>query len=1135
MVNFGISKAFQFVTYILHVEVAAAIREHRRVHPELCRWSTIITASSLDPDSHLDALGIQVADIQFRISNSNEALSSTATDALLNEVQKFDDCLILWYDRIINGQQRSRTLDIVTSTGTEVTSFLLVKRIQQLVDGVCASVPFFLGNRTKIGTVHDFDDPAWKFPTCHDLFEVYDMHDQPAKLKGLESSSTHMSHAIAMGVWLVMGNLTQLAAFFLMDESLALLLPLRSGQLMWICQQYLRNLSLLSVKWTSDSSLEARVLTGVRLPPEGDLIAAARRLGSILARIFARSTQMKPQDEIDHTDGSTIQRVSKACNCCRVKKARCSDGYPCAKCKFADAVCIFGFPKKSKRKVFPEQTLELQQFNLVTGLQTMYSMLPVADAWPGYPLPETKGHPLVHDMLERLGCFQSGDMELEIEDHGSDEDSDVGSHPRIQQNRGPSPTVRPRGTSASPRLGGNNQHTTPKITDLELGGWQSLIQSQSWSLLSQFRLPETDFTLKPPPKTLVPLSLSGPTDVLGWSAIDYMPPWWLGNLQPPMSNAVTTSVITTAQGDAYSSPAGLVDPTASSTYLVDPGKYGCDFDVPASQASTMSGKNNYIDSILAAVPHLSRGPGGVVAVVKDGKLLGQRAWGYADLDRRIPMTSKTQFPICSISKQMVCLVMVSLLKRPSPVMVGRSRDAAEQFEDELQRLLPNLACGGDSGVTVLDLCNMQSGIRDYWALTTLWGARPDGQFSLLHDAPKSLDRIKSYHFGSGTEYSYSNVNFHVLGRILENVSGMSLAQLLAERLFIPAGMTTASLCPNTNGLPLPIVGYEGNDKVGYFAASNRIEWAGDAGIAASLEDMIAYEIYLDRSLSDPESLYAQTSVQQNYRDGSFAAYGYGLARLKVAGKSAIAHGGALRGFRHMRMQLPGERLSFVIMHNFETTPGTPAEYVVKKVLNISVPEKQIINVSTAWKGKYLDEETQLYIAIEDGDREKPGTISVNYGPGNAGETARLVSELEAESDGMHLTLEGEILHVKRTSDNRVLKAARLEPVDKEDLGQSSSEDIVGRYRSVDCDSVFTVTGESGALYGCFDGFLGQGPIWLMRQIGKQGVWALGNPRGLDATPPGDWTVVFKDREDGGIKSCTVGCWLARNVKYVKEE
>ncbi|KAI5237816.1 hypothetical protein E4T42_09153 [Aureobasidium subglaciale] len=224
------------------------------------------------------------------------------------------------------------------------------------------------------------------------------------------------------------------------------------------------------------------------------------------------------------------------------------------------------------------RTLELQQFKLVTGLQTMYSMLLVADAWPGHPLPATKGHPLVHDMLERLDLLQLGDMELEIEDHGSDDESDAGSLPRIQQNRGPSPTVRPR-TSTSPRLGGNCHPTTAQIPDLELGGWQPQDQSQSWSSLSQFQLPKTDFTLRPPPKMLVPLHVSEPIDILGWSAIDYMPPWWLGNLQPRMSNAVTSSVITTAQGDAYSAPAGFVNPTADSTYLVDPGKYGCDFEV----------------------------------------------------------------------------------------------------------------------------------------------------------------------------------------------------------------------------------------------------------------------------------------------------------------------------------------------------------------------------------------------------------------------------------------------------------------------------------------------------------------------------------------------------------------------------
>lgn len=60
--------------------------------------------------------------------------------------------------------------------------------------------------------------------------------------------------------------------------------------------------------------------------------------------------------------------------------------------------------------------------------------------------------------------------------------------------------------------------------------------------------------------------------------------------------------------------------------------------------------------------------------------------------------------------------MVSLLQDPTAVMKERDEDVAQQFEDELQKLLPNLKCGGKEGVKVADLYNMQSGIRDYWAL-----------------------------------------------------------------------------------------------------------------------------------------------------------------------------------------------------------------------------------------------------------------------------------------------------------------------------------------------------------------------------------------------------------------------------------
>lgn len=427
----------------------------------------------------------------------------------------------------------------------------------------------------------------------------------------------------------------------------------------------------------------------------------------------------------------------------------------------------------------------------------------------------------------------------------------------------------------------------------------------------------------------------------------------------------------------------------------------------------------------------------------------------------------------------------------------------------------------------------QRAFVDEGCRSTLWGAKPDDKFSILHDAPKSLDRTKSFHFAPGTEYSYSNVNFHVLGRILENVTGMCLAQILVERLFIPAGMASAGLCPNTNGLPLPIVGYEGNDTVGYFAATNRIEWAGDAGIAASLDDMIAYEQYLDRSLSDSESPYATTSKQQHFRDGTPASYGYGLARLEKAGKTAIGHGGALRGFRHGRVQIPSERLSVVVLLNYEASPSVFMDHIFEKMLNYEDPKPKSITAAPELKGDYLDPETQLYLEVKAGEGVKPGTLSMNYGPGNTGATIKLTSETTAESEDTKLRLEGEILHVERIDDNRTIQAKRIQPPTDGVVTLAASTNVVGSYRCEEADSTFTVSGEGGVLYGSFDGFLGKGPVWIMRHLGES-VWALGNPRSLDSTPPGDWTVVFKRGEDGkSVEACSVGCWLARKLDYTK--
>lgn len=118
---------------------------------------------------------------------------------------------------------------------------------------------------------------------------------------------------------------------------------------------------------------------------------------------------------------------------------------------------------------------------------------------------------------------------------------------------------------------------------------------------------------------------------------------------------------------------------------------------------------------------------------------------------------------------------------------------------------------------------MQSGLRDYWAMTTLWDSQPDDGFLIARDSAPALARTKSLHFQPGTEFSYCNLNYYLVGRAIERATGKDLGKLLEDQILRPAGMATALLCPDTSKHPPPCIGYENNEDRGYFEAVNQIE------------------------------------------------------------------------------------------------------------------------------------------------------------------------------------------------------------------------------------------------------------------------------------------------------------------------
>jgi D-aminopeptidase len=516
---------------------------------------------------------------------------------------------------------------------------------------------------------------------------------------------------------------------------------------------------------------------------------------------------------------------------------------------------------------------------------------------------------------------------------------------------------------------------------------------------------------------------------------------------------------------------------------------------------------NRLDLAVETLHRAFPGPGGAVAVLRQGEVLVRHAWGFANAERRIAFTPRTLFRMCSITKQFTCALVLDVCPDPSVLNA------------DVRARLPNLE---QAAPDAIHLCHNQSGLRDYWALAMLHGAPAESAFGEI-EAARTISAAKTLQFAPGTRYSYCNQNFRLLSDILEARTGDAFADLLRHRIFDRVGMEHALLAADTRAMPDGTEGYEGSPATGFRPAENRILWTGDAGLGASLDDMIAWERHIDAARDDPASLYRGIAAPVSFEGGTPAAYGFGLSRRPELGRAASGHGGALRGWRSHRIYLPDERLSVVVMFNHLSDAHAAAVSLLTAALG-ETASPPATPPEPDWLGAYLDPETGLSVRI---DRASSHQVRLRFG--HSAERLELRTDGSAANGGLRLYRTAEGVWMDRPQDNQI---SRLTPLEggAPDRQANSGFDVAGSYRCDELDAALTVVDAGGALYGGFSGFLGQGRMEQLDPIARD-VWALPCPRALDHTPPGDWTLAVKRDGSGGVGGVQVGCWLARGLDY----
>jgi len=228
----------------------------------------------------------------------------------------------------------------------------------------------------------------------------------------------------------------------------------------------------------------------------------------------------------------------------------------------------------------------------------------------------------------------------------------------------------------------------------------------------------------------------------------------------------------------------------------------------------------------------SESPGAVVAVTRNGREILRACYGMADIAHGVPLDARSVIRIGSQSKQFTVLMTLML-----------AAEGKLSLDDEVNRYLPWLP-KYPAPVTLRHVATNTSGLREFLEVLALAGI-PITSESSRETARRIIARHAEFNFPPGEAMIYCNTGFFLLSEIIEEVSGRTFNELLAERITGPLGMTDTRLMPRDSQiLPRLAVHHTRGPDGNWHRAHWGVVLGGEGGMVSTLEDMLIWQANL---------------------------------------------------------------------------------------------------------------------------------------------------------------------------------------------------------------------------------------------------------------------------------------------------
>lgn len=309
---------------------------------------------------------------------------------------------------------------------------------------------------------------------------------------------------------------------------------------------------------------------------------------------------------------------------------------------------------------------------------------------------------------------------------------------------------------------------------------------------------------------------------------------------------------------------------------------------------------------------------GSILVAENGKIIYQKGIGHANKELEVPNKPDTKHRIGSLTKQFTAVLILQLAEK-------------EQLDlnATVDTYFPDYPRAGGDKITIHHLLTHSSGIPRFRLENYRDPYTPEELIDLWNAS--GLD------YEPGSQFTYSNPGYFLLGVIIEKVTNKPYEQVLKEEILMPLGMENS--------------GYDRHHKLlkerssGYVKKGLQYENAGYADMTVPYAAGAMYSTVEDMYLWD-QALYSNAILSKEFSDLMFKShisglgryYGYGWFNSKYPIGSTkdsvdvIEHSGGIQGYSARITRIPEDKHLIVILSNVQGTSTRPLTFAINGIL-----------------------------------------------------------------------------------------------------------------------------------------------------------------------------------------------------------